>query len=136
MKVLKINELIKKEPITISNHDTILDATMKLRDESVGLLVVTEGDKVVGVLSERDIIGAVASRIKLNDKVENISTKNVISVTSHADAIDAAAIMHNNKIRHVIVIDDGYLKGVVSIRDLLGERELLRSLADSRESWL
>ena len=136
MKVLKINELIKKEPITISNHETILDATMKLRDESVGLLVVTEGDKVVGVLSERDIIGAVASRINLNDKVENISTKNTISVTSHADAIDAAAIMHNNKIRHVIVIDDGHLKGVVSIRDLLGERELLRSLADSRESWL
>ena len=136
MRILKVSELAKRTPLTIENKESLLAAADKMNRESVGLLVVTENEKVVGVLSERDIIKAIASGHGMDTEVRRMCAKKVLSVPSSSDPLEAAAIMHKNRIRHVVIIDRGELKGVISIRDLLGEKQVLRSIVESREGWL
>lgn len=92
-----------------------------LAREEVGAVVVTGTDGLVGIVSERDIVRAIADGADLeSDRAADVMTYDVVSVESVA-AIDVVArIMIDGAIRHLPVIDSGGPVGIVSIRDLLG----------------
>lgn len=102
------------------------DATLRhvaevLRNADVSLAVVADGTTLYGVVSERDIVGAVALGIDLdNTPVTTIEAENLKWATSTSTVDDVAEEMLENYLRHVLVgSDDGGLVGIVSMRDLL-----------------
>jgi len=123
--------------VTVNVRDTVLTAAKLLVQNNIGLLVVTEAatdGRLVGVISERDIIRVVASGRGLEVPVEDVCTKSVVTVHGKSDVAEAAKAMNRHGIRHVVVVDDGGRPiGVVSMRDLVGERATLTAILQSNE---
>jgi CBS domain-containing protein len=121
----------------IASDKTVLDAAKLMVENNIGLLVVCherDKSKLVGVLSERDIIRVVAEAKALDVPVSQVSTKHTVTVRGSSDVAEAAKAMNKNRIRHVVVVDDrDQLIGVVSMRDLVGERATLTAILQSNE---
>ena len=137
LPTLKVSDIITRSMITISSDATVLEASKRMVRDNVGLLVVCDTKdktKLVGVVSERDIIRSIVSPGGLPEKVSAITTREVVTVNASADVAEAAKAMNKHRIRHVVVVDDHNLpKGVVSLRDLVGERSTLRAILQSNE---
>jgi CBS domain-containing protein len=129
--------MITKPLVTITSDKTILDAARIMVSNNMGLLVILNpGDQAMlaGVISERDIIRALASGMNLNVRVDEVGTRDVVTVRVKADVAEAAKAMNRNRIRHVVVLDEyEKLVGVVSMRDLVGERATLNAILQSHE---
>ena len=113
------------EVITVRTGDTVGLAVRKLADHRIGALVVEDQwMKLVGIFSERDFIGAVArdGASVLGFEVRQLMSSPIISCRS-SDRIDAVlATMTGARIRHLPVIEEAELKGIVSIGDLVKHR--------------
>ncbi len=111
--------------VTIPPQATIAVAAATLRREGVGALVVSgDGESVEGILSERDIVQALAElgRNLLDAKVEALMTRRVFTCTPRDAIADLAAEMTQRRIRHIPVLRDGALAGIVSIGDVVKAR--------------
>ncbi|HXY98861.1 MAG TPA: CBS domain-containing protein [Stellaceae bacterium] len=110
---------------TISPHATIAAAAATLQRERVGALVVSrDGGSVDGILSERDIVHGLAGlgSTLLEAKVEQLMTRRVFTCTPRDNVADLAAEMTQRRIRHIPVLRDGLLAGIVSIGDVVKAR--------------
>ena len=111
--------------VTIRETDAVHAAVRKLAEHNIGALVVQDQwMKLVGIFSERDFVNAIADHgaAALEFQVHSLMTAPIVSCRS-GDRIDAAlATMTVGRIRHLPVIDDGVLKGIVSIGDLVKHR--------------
>jgi signal-transduction protein with cAMP-binding, CBS, and nucleotidyltransferase domain len=129
---MRSEALIRRSPITISSRTTIKQAAEVFAREKIGLLVVAQSTtpvKAQAVVSERDIVRAVAAGHPLTNTVDSISTKAIVSVRRSDPVSKAVRLMLENNIRHLIVENyDGTLFGVLSIRDVLREKTLLEGL--------
>ncbi len=134
---MKVEHLVTRPVVTLTSASTILEAAKHMVEGNVGLLVIFDAKdktKPVGVVSERDIIKSIASGEKLTTEVDKISTAHVITVRASSDVAEAAKAMNKHRIRHVVVVDDqDKLMGVVSMRDLVGERATLTAILQSHE---
>ncbi len=119
---MRLKELVRKKPITIESSGTIYDVIKIMAVEDIGFIVVTEKGQMIGVLSERDVIKALADGKDLNIPVGQFCKRDIITLKADATLEEAAAAMGKHRIRHVVVVDDqGKLVGVVSVRDILAE---------------
>ena len=106
---------------SIGPDATVYDAIHLLAEKEIGALLVLDGDALIGVISERDY----ARNIILKDKssrdthVRDIMTKDVITVGPEEGIDKCMGFMTNQRIRHIPVINDGKLIGVLSIGDLV-----------------
>ncbi len=131
---MRVSHIVTRPLITITTGSTVLDAAKLMVEKNIGLLVIVEGTKLVGVISERDIIRTISSGQPLSVPVDGVCTKQVVTVQGNSDVAEAAKAMNKNRIRHVVVVDDkGQLMGVVSMRDLVGERGTLTAILQSDE---
>nr|MCG2892782.1 CBS domain-containing protein [Vulcanisaeta sp.] len=115
---------------------TVRDAVNLMARENVGLLViVNNAGKPIGVISERDVIRALASGKDLNARVTEVGTVGRLITISPRDSIyKAALLMNDNKIRHLVVMDGDKLRGVISIRDIISEERIVSRLAELAEA--
>ncbi|HUK29355.1 MAG TPA: CBS domain-containing protein [Candidatus Acidoferrales bacterium] len=134
---MNVSHIVTRPLITVESNKTVLDAARLMVQNNIGLLVVcdtVDKGKIVGVVSERDIIRLVAEAKELNAPVSQVSTKRTVTVRGSADVAEAAKVMNKNRIRHVVVVDDEERPvGVVSMRDLVGERATLTAILRSDE---
>ena len=134
---MNVSRIVTRPLIVIASNRTVLDAAKLMVENNIGLLVVCDerdNSKLVGVLSERDIIRVVAEAKTLNVPVSQVSTKHTVTVRGSSDVAEAAKAMNKNRIRHVVVVDDRDRPiGVVSMRDLVGERATLTAILQSNE---
>jgi CBS domain-containing protein len=110
---------------TIRPDATIRDAVETLNRERIGALVVSEdGDSVDGMLSERDIVAALGEygRDLLSRQVHEIMTRNVVACDPADTVQELMAEMTNRRFRHIPVVREGRLRGIVSIGDLVKNR--------------
>jgi CBS domain-containing protein len=106
--------------VTIAPTATVRDAAVTIVDQSVGMLVIRTTADVAGVLSERDIVRAVAENVDLDTvPVSEIASTNLVWIDGHDNIGDAAEEMMKDYVRHVLVRDDNGLVGVLSMRDVL-----------------
>jgi MHS family proline/betaine transporter-like MFS transporter len=119
---LRLNELVRRKPITISGEATIHDVVKIMAEQNIGFLVVVENGRMVGVLSERDVVRSLAERGNLSVKVSDICKRDIITLQEDATLEEAAEKMGKHGIRHIVVVNkSGELIGVVSVRDLIQE---------------
>jgi CBS domain-containing protein len=114
-----VKEVMKSPPVTLYPQATLADAARTMAEKNIGFVVLTEGDKPVGVVSERDVVKALASGMPLNTPLEKIATKRVITIEPDKSVVEAADLMAENKIRHLVIAERGRAVGVVSLRDLV-----------------
>jgi len=134
---MKVSRILTRTMVAIGVRDTALTAAKLMVQHNIGLLVVTDAatnGNLVGVISERDIIRMIASGRMLGALVNDVCTRNVVTVRGNSDVAEAAKAMNKQGIRHVVVVDDGNKPvGVVSMRDLVGERATLTAILQSNE---
>lgn len=102
---------------------TVYSALEKLAQYSVGALLVLEGDKLVGVISERDYTRKITlqGRNSKETTVAEIMTADVITVGCNARTRDCMVLMSEKKIRHLPVMDGDKVRGMISIRDIMND---------------
>ena len=116
-----VKDIMRKDKIVkVSPSDTIREAVKVMSEENVGSVLVFEGNKLVGIFTERDLVHHLARGGSLDEKVANVMTRDVISLKENESAWKAATIMIEKGIRHLPVVDDrGNVLGIISIRDAL-----------------
>lgn len=106
---------------TIAADATVLAAAKVMNERRIGALVVTRGDKVVGIFTERDILNRVvaASRDAATTRVEEVMTTPIACCSLDTTRAECRSVMRNRRIRHLPVVENEKLCGIVSIGDLM-----------------
>ncbi|MEU7844600.1 CBS domain-containing protein [Micromonospora sp. NPDC049114] len=127
-----VGEFMTTRLVTMDGNDTLIAAAQEMRDSAIGDVVVTDGDSVVGIVTDRDItVRGVAENMDPGlTRLNEITSRDVITVSQYDDAVSAADLMRTYAVRRLPVIDDGRLVGLVSMGDLAVEREPQSVLAD------
>ena len=119
----KVRELLKgKTQIwSVSPEDTVLKALQLLAEHGVGALLVMDGSTLTGIISERDYARKVALRGKtsLETRVADIMVEDVLYVTPEHGSDECMTLMTERRIRHLPVVDQGKVVGMLSIGDLV-----------------
>ncbi|HEY0590544.1 MAG TPA: CBS domain-containing protein [Thermoanaerobaculia bacterium] len=105
----------------VAPDQTVLDALRVMAEKEVGALLVTSGEKVLGILSERDYARKIVLKGRSSEStaVADVMSSEVTSVSSRQSIEECMAVMTEKRIRHLPVIDEGKLVGIVSIGDLV-----------------
>ena len=113
------------------------DAVQTMTDRNVGIVAVLDGDRLVGLVSERDVVRRVVAvgRAPASTIVDDIMTTKIVFATPDEAFQDAVQLMDAANIRHLPVVDDGALLSMISVRDLLrvelhARREEIRYLKE------
>lgn len=104
---------------------TVLQAVQKLTEHGVGALVVSaDGQRIAGIISERDVMRQIASggTSALDKRVEEVMVPDVITCTRKDTVNHLMTVMTEHRVRHLPVVDDGLLVGIVSIGDVVKRR--------------
>ena len=111
----------KGEVFSVAPDATVYDAVAMMADKNVGALLVVENGKLVGILSERDYTRKVMLRGKRSREtlVREIMSTNLTTVNPKEDVDDCLRFMTDKRIRHLPVVKDGQICGVISIGDLV-----------------
>ncbi len=128
----KVGAFVKRPPLTVTQEATLLDVVKIMATYNVGLVaVVDEAGRPLGVVSERDVIRALAGGVQLSAKAIEVGTRgNLLTAKAEDDIYSVVKKMREKGTRHILVVDDaGKLVGVVSIRDLVEDRAL-KSIGD------
>jgi len=129
----------RREVFSVSPDASVLAALQVLADKDVGAVVVLDGERLVGVLSERDYArgGELAGRSARETRVRELMTPNVVSVSPDNTVKQCMALMTAKRLRHLPVVDQGRIIGLVSIGDLVKQtvshyEEVVRDLEHDR----
>lgn len=128
-----------KEVISIAPHRPVFDALVVLAEYKIGALVVLDGDKLVGIFSERDYAREVILQGKSSKTtaISEVMTANVISSKLTDTVEQAMSVMTEKRIRHLPVLEGGKVIGVLSIGDLVKETiEYQQRLIKQLESYI
>ena len=136
-----IRDILKKKgskTITTSKETKIVDIAHILTKEKIGAIVILEKEKVIGILSERDIVRAFTQKKSVrNTKAQEIMTKNVFTCSLEDNNEVLLTLMVTKHFRHLPVLDKNKLVGVVSIGDLVKDRtKRLKKEIDQLKSYV
>ena len=121
MRLKEILETKGGVVLTIERSASLADVVRKMCDHNCGSLIVCEGDKLTGIISERDILRAIA---ELDAPLETITvemrmTRDVVTGSPHDNINETMGVMTRSRIRHLPVLEDGNLAGLISIGDIV-----------------
>jgi CBS domain-containing protein len=120
-----VAQILKTKPdrtvYTIRPDETVYEAVKKMADKGIGALLVTDGDRITGIVTERDYARktVLAGRSSKETPVAVIMTRDVLCVSPQQTNEECMALMTENRVRHLPVLDRGKLIGLVSIGDLV-----------------
>lgn len=107
--------------LKIDASATVFEALEKIVERNVGSILVTDGDKVVGIMTERDYLRkiAVKGRTSRDTEVSEIMTSPLVYVTPETSLEETMAIMTDRRIRHLPVVENDDVVGILSIGDVV-----------------
>jgi CBS domain-containing protein len=114
-----VSEHMSQDLLTVSAGDRLGEAAKRMVARGVGAVLVMEGERLEGILTERDLMRAVAMGYSDDARVRDWMTRQPETVEA-SDATDhAASLMIHGGFRHLPVVDQGRVAGIISIRDLM-----------------
>ena len=122
MIVNRILSLKGREVATIEPGRSLSEAARVLAERRIGALLIVDGDRpVTGIISERDIVRAVAMHgaKALDEPVSRFMTEKVVTCTGETSINDVMELMTQQKFRHIPIVESGRLSGIVSIGDVV-----------------
>ena len=121
-----VAELLRVKPsrvISVRPEQTVLEAIKILAQENIGAAIVMSGDRIAGIISERDYTRKVVLKGRSSDttRVEEIMTPNVVVVSPRTKTRECMQLMTEKNFRHLPVVEEGRCIGMVSIRDIVSD---------------
>jgi signal-transduction protein with cAMP-binding, CBS, and nucleotidyltransferase domain len=117
---MQVRNLMRSPVVRVDPDQSLQQAAQVMAEHGIGSVVVEEGGQVAGILTERDVMHAAA---RLGDvgqaRVGDHMTAPVVTASPNWDVSVAAAEMHERRIRHLVVLEQGAAAGVLSVRDVM-----------------
>ncbi len=140
--MLKIRDLLKvkgNQVWSITPETSVLEALQLMTEKQVGALLVLDGEKIAGIISERDFVHGVAKKERciVNTTIFEYMTPKVITVSPDQTVEDCMQLMTKEHIRHLPVVENEKLVGMISIGDIV--KEIIsseKSRADALENYI
>jgi CBS domain-containing protein len=114
-----VGKMMRKRVMKVPPDDTIRHAAELMVELQIGSVVVVEGDRPIGIITERDCVRLMASGQLPETNVRGVMTTPVVTCESDKKVIDAFVVMAVNKINHLPITENGKLVGIVAGRDLM-----------------
>lgn len=137
---MRVADLIKKKGssvVTLPSSASVAELLETLDDNQIGAVVVLDGDQVVGIASERDVVHHLRGGADPARTLDQVMTSKVQTCTLDDDVVDLARTMTEGRFRHLPVVGDEGLQGIVSIGDVVKARlDALEAERDHLESYL
>lgn len=117
----RISTLPLTPPVTVESGSTVGQLVDKVQQRKVGCVLVYAGNRMVGILTERDVLLKVVARdVKYSDTVDSFMTADPVTLSPDNTIGDAANLMNDRHFRHIPIIGaDGQATGIVSIKDII-----------------
>jgi CBS domain-containing protein len=128
-----LGEMMSRNLLAVAPEDTLGEAAERMTEEGVGSAVVLDAGRLIGILTERDVLRAAAGRVHSSDaRVREWMTYDPIVAREETTATESLEIMMANGFRHLPIVEEGRVVGIVSIRDVMAAS--LRAAASARPS--
>lgn len=117
--------LARTPPLTITRDSTVMDAVKLMVDHKVGAVSVTEGAKLIGIFTERDVMKKIVftGMDPSATKISDVMTTEITRATSDMSVSEAIKLLSEHRIRHLpITTPEGEIKGMISLRFLMHDR--------------
>ena len=126
-----IADVMRSEFIEVAPEDTLGEVADRMNAINMGAVVVKDFGRLIGILTERDLLKAMAARVHTSEaRVRQWMTENPITASADTDVEEAARVMLDNGFRHLPVLDEhGQVTGVVSLRRVVGATQAARDPA-------
>jgi CBS domain-containing protein len=121
MRIAEILRTKGHDVVTITEDRSVLQAARLLVEENIGGLVVVDGDRATGIITERDVLRLAAQQSPGLDSVSvgSAMTREMITASPQDQLREMMSVMTEHRIRHLPVLEDGELVGIISIGDLV-----------------
>jgi CBS domain-containing protein len=128
----RVKDVMAKEPVMVESEKTVKETAIEMDRSGHGCLLVTSGDKVVGIITERDLVRKALTRggNVARTKIKNIMSSPLIVVAPDTSVEEAAKVMAKHKVRRLPVVGTGGLAGLITVTDIA--RYLAENSADPR----
>jgi CBS domain-containing protein len=113
------HEHMSRDLLTVTPAERLAEVAQRMVDRDVGAALVTDGDKLAGILTERDVLRAVAAGIQEDTKVSDWMTRDPETMAPDEPTLHAAVLMIHGGFRHLPLVDGEEVVGMLSIRDLM-----------------
>lgn len=116
-----VSEIMTSTPVTITVGATAADAAKLMREKNIGSLVVVEGGRPTGIVTERDVVTKVAASDLQPSRVivKEIMTSPIVAIPPTVEVAEAAKLMSQRKIRRLPVVQEGKLVGMITENDII-----------------
>jgi CBS domain-containing protein len=122
-------EALRRSGVGIAPESTILDAAVVMERSGVGALAVIDGERLVGIVTDRDLVRrALAEDLPTDSRVDGVMSEPVVTIDADSDLHEAFGLFRVNAVRRLAVVRDGHFVGMVTVDDLL--IDLAGDLAD------
>jgi CBS domain-containing protein len=116
-----VGDLMSRELVRVSAEDSIEDAAGLMSGRRVGSALVFDGERLVGILTERDVLRVVGERKLVGARVNDWMTRDPETVGAEETVAQAGVLMLHGGFRHLPVVDGEDVVGIISIRDLVND---------------
>lgn len=121
-KSVLVKDIMSRKVVTLSKDDVVYKAVQLMDEKTISTVVISDGTKPIGIVTERDLVGKVLLKRKNPKKIKlfGIMTKKPITIEPSASIHKASAIFKNKRVRHLVVIDQkGHVLGLISQTDIV-----------------
>jgi predicted transcriptional regulator len=126
---MRVMDATRKPPATIPAYETVAETAKAMNERVVGALVVVDGERPVGIVTDRDlVVRALARGLPAESRVDSVMTTDMISVDPDADLHDVARLFREHAIRRLPIISGDRVLGMITVDDLL--IDLTQDVAD------
>ncbi len=133
-KVKSAEDITIRDVVTISPDSTVSDVQSKMQDELISGLPVVDDEKIIGIISKRDIRPVL--KVDPNKTVKDIMTSDVVTVEEPITAEEALNIAYENKVERLPVLHEGKLVGIITIKDILNQAQYPNAARDKKGNYL